>query len=323
MGRHLALRVLFGRAQNGDNAEIAAARMDRRGDFVVTPAVSRRARDGLDGRRHRGVVLIHTPLTTTSVLDEATDVVSMSAPWAGLLIATALPYRFLQALFLDQLLEVGSAASHYGNLLGTTANVTVATILLAFWGRAVYARACRLALGHRGAPGGEALRVRPVALASYVLTGATALLIGYVSLFTIVGFIVAVIFSGIAVGTMELNERVSVAEPFRKIFHFTKRVGIPIALSLVFLCALFVALFNLVVAFQLGQWLAGAVGGFDAPNWQVLFSGANRRFVLILFAGAIVLIEPFWIAAQVVFVRKAGAEESGDDLRRWFEELTT
>jgi hypothetical protein len=38
-------------------------------------------------------------------------------------------------------------------------------------------------------------------------------------------------------------------------------------------------------------------------------------------AGALLIVEPFWIAAQVLLVRKAGAEETGDDLRTWFEEL--
>lgn len=266
--------------------------------------------------------MIHTPLSTTAVIDEAADAVSLTAaPWVGVLMATALPYRFLQALFLDQLFEVGSGASHYGNLLGMTANVTVATILLALWGRAVYARACRLALARGSAPGAEALRVRPAALASYVLTASAAMLLGYIGLFTILGFVVAVIFSGIAIGTMELNDRVSVTAPFAKIFRYTKRVGVPIALVFIFFCAMFVALINLAAAFQLGQWLAGALGAFDAPNWQQLFGGGNRRFVLMLFAGAIVIVEPFWIAAHVIFVRKAGAEESGDDLRTWFDEL--
>jgi hypothetical protein len=82
-----------------------------------------------------------------------------------------------------------------------------------------------------------------------------------------------------------------------------------------------VALVNLAAAFQLGAWLAGAIGGFDAPRWQLLFSGDNRRFMLILAAGAVIVVEPFWIAANVVYVRKAGAEESGDDLRAWFDEL--
>ena len=44
-----------------------------------------------------------------------------------------------------------------------------------------------------------------------------------------------------------------------------------------------------------------------------------RRYIVT--AGAIMLVEPFWIAAYVVFVRKAGAQESGDDLRAWFAEL--
>ncbi|HYO75389.1 MAG TPA: hypothetical protein VE010_02905, partial [Thermoanaerobaculia bacterium] len=91
--------------------------------------------------------MIHTPLSTTSVLDEAADVVAATAaPWAGILILTALPYRILQALFLEQLIEVGSEAAHYGNLLGGTANLIVATFVLALWGRAVYARACRLGM---------------------------------------------------------------------------------------------------------------------------------------------------------------------------------
>jgi hypothetical protein len=41
----------------------------------------------------------------------------------------------------------------------------------------------------------------------------------------------------------------------------------------------------------------------------------------MLFAGAVMIVEPFWVAAHVVYVRKAGAEESGDDLKAWFAEL--
>jgi hypothetical protein len=41
----------------------------------------------------------------------------------------------------------------------------------------------------------------------------------------------------------------------------------------------------------------------------------------MIIAGALLVIEPFWIAANVLLVRKAGAAETGDDLRVWFEEL--
>ncbi|HEY0159098.1 MAG TPA: hypothetical protein VGF28_17560 [Thermoanaerobaculia bacterium] len=266
--------------------------------------------------------MIRAPLSTTSVLDEAADVVSLTAaPWAGLLMATSLPYRFLQALFLDQLIEVGADAARYGNLLGATANMTVLTIVLAFWGRAVYARACRIAASRGTTPGRETWRVPAAALASYILTASAATLLGYVALFTIAGFVVAVLVAGLAVGTLELNERVSLTRPFALIVRYSNRLGTLFALLFVLFCGAVVALVNLATAFQIGTWLAGAVAGFDAPKWQLLFTPGNRRFALMLAAGALVLVEPFWIAAHVVYVRKAGAEESGDDLRAWFEEL--
>jgi hypothetical protein len=265
--------------------------------------------------------LIRAPLSITSVLDESTDVVSMTAaPWAGVLVATALPYRFLQALFFDQLIEVGKDASQYGRLLGGTANLTVAAILLALWGRAVYARACRLALGRGTTPGREVWRVPAAALVSYFLTSSVLLVAGTLGVFTCLGVWVVSLVAGLAIGTMELNERVSVVEPFRLIRRYARAVTL-VGLSFVFFCALFVALFNLAAAFALGVWALGALGGFDAPRWELLFTGGNRRYLLMLVAGALVAVEPFWIAAHVVFVRKAGAQERGDDLRAWFEEL--
>jgi hypothetical protein len=265
--------------------------------------------------------LIRAPLSVSSVLDEAAETMAATAwPWAFLLAAATFPYRFVQAVFFDQLLEVGADAARYGNLLGATANLVVGTLLLSLAGRAVYARACGLAASG-GVAGLAALRVSPVAFASYVLTASAAVLVGYVTLFTIFGFAVAVMLSGIALGTMELNERVSLFGPFRLIFRHTRRVAIPVALCFVCFCALFVALANVSMAFSLGVWLARAFGGFDAPHWPILFGVANRRFILMLFVSAILLVEPFWIAANVVYVRKAGAEERGEDLRAWFHEL--
>jgi hypothetical protein len=264
--------------------------------------------------------LIRSPLSVTSVLDEATEVVRLAAPWAGLLVVTALPYRFLQALFLDQLIEAGGGAAHYGNLLGATANMIVGAILVALWGRAVYARACRLSLGREAAPGRETWRVPAAALASYILTSSVILLAGYISLFTCLGVVVAAMFAGLAIGTMELNERVSLFEPFRIMFR-TSRTMLLLAFVFVFFCAFFVALVNLAAAFALGVWAVSSIGGWDVPRWQVLFQPGNRRYLLMLAAGAFAAIEPFWIAAHVVFVRKSGAEERGDDLRTWFDDL--
>jgi hypothetical protein len=84
-----------------------------------------------------------------------------------------------------------------------------------------------------------------------------------------------------------------------------------------------VALINLFAAFAAGLWLAHAFGGAALVRWDILLSAANKHYILLLLAGAIVTIEPFWIAAHVVLVRKSGVAESGEDLRTWFRELQT
>ncbi|HYH08731.1 MAG TPA: hypothetical protein VEK11_16885 [Thermoanaerobaculia bacterium] len=266
--------------------------------------------------------MIRAPLSTTSVLDEAAEVVAATlSPWAALLILTSIPYRFLQAVFLDQLFEVGSEATRYGNLLGGTANLIVGSVLLTLWGRAVYARACTLAMGRGRVSGREPFRIGAAAFACYVLTASASMLLGWLTVFTVFGFVVAIMFAGVAVGTYSMNQRVSLKTPFTLIFRHTKRLGIPFALVFVFFVATLVAMLNLAYGLSLLTWLAGAIGGFDAPNWEILFSRFNRRYWFVLIAGAFVLLEPFWVAAHVIYVRKSGAEESGDDLRTWFREL--
>lgn len=265
--------------------------------------------------------MIRAPLSVTSVLDESADAVAVAAPWTAVLVLTSLPYRLAQILFVDRLFEAGSEAMRYGNVLGRTANLAVAAFVLSLFGRAVFARACRLGTQRGRTPGREVWRVSPAAFAAYLVTASTSLLLWFLALPTVIGVLVAVLFSGLAIGTMELNEQAGVRAPFRLIGRYAKRIAIPMALTLVFLVAFFVALLNVTVAFQAGVWLASALGGFDAPHWNVLFGFQNRRFVLLVIAGAVIAIEPFWVAAQVTFVRKAGAEESGEDLRIWLDEL--
>src|SRR5438477_4022515 len=107
VGRHLALRcVPRGEARNRPR-EIARRRLDR-GDAGLAPhTLSQREDHGLVRRAARGTPLIRAPLSTTAVLDEAADAVRLTAaPWGGLLIITALPYRFAQAIFADRLLAL-------------------------------------------------------------------------------------------------------------------------------------------------------------------------------------------------------------------------
>jgi hypothetical protein len=266
--------------------------------------------------------LIRTPFSTTSVLDEAADAVRLTAaPWAGLLVATAIPYRFAQAIFADRLISFGGDAVHYTDYLGTIASMTMAAFVFSRWGRLVFARAIRLASESGASPGAEALRVAPAALFNYVYVSAIAELCSLLTLVTFLAPAFCTMLSGLAVGTAELNDQPSIAAPFRRIARYGRDLKIAAALMLVFVCALAVAAVNVAAAFSVALWLAGAVGGWDVHRWSILVSPNNHRFILMIMAGAVIALEPFWIAAHVTLVRKAGVAESGDDLRAWFEEL--
>src|SRR2546428_4589927 len=121
VGRHLALREMPGRQARLGANRIAFRRLAGIDLFLAASAVCQRADDGVGRSAAVGNVLIHAPLSTTSVLDESTDIVSMvAAPWAAVVIATAIPYRFMQAGFVLRPLGMGCVASRSGNLLGTT-----------------------------------------------------------------------------------------------------------------------------------------------------------------------------------------------------------
>jgi hypothetical protein len=269
--------------------------------------------------------LIRAPLSTTAVLDEAADAVRLTAaPWGGLLIITALPYRFAQAIFADRLLELGGDAVHYGNYLGSLASLTMVAFVISRYGRLVFARAIRRQLDagtSQSGAGATPLRVSPASFANYVYTSAVAELISIATLITCIAPLLSTMLSGLAIGTAELNDQPSLVAPFRRIGRYGRELKIVAAMVLVFGCAFFVAALNILAAFGIGMWLASSIGGWDLHRWTILMSFENHRFVVMLIAGAVLALEPFWIAAHVTLVRKAGAAESGDDLRAWFEEL--
>jgi hypothetical protein len=270
--------------------------------------------------------LIRAPLSTSSVLDETSEAVArVAAPWAGVLLATSMPYRFMQVLFIERLQELGSSASHYGNALGRLANLTVLAFLLSLLGRAVYARAVRLSEEEgeteerRSRLSAAPLRVPPVALASYIYTAALTEVVFLFSLFTIVAVPLAIMLSALAIGTMELNREIGLRAPLRLILRYLKSSRTQLAVTLIFALSLLMVWVNLNSLAQLLLWLADVFGGVNAARWQLLMGSSH--FGWLSFAGAILILEPFWVAANVVLVRKAGAMESGDELRLWFREL--
>jgi len=89
----------------------------------------------------------------------------------------------------------------------------------------------------------------------------------------------------------------------------------------VFAVAVLIVFVNLYFVFQIGLWLAGAIPGVDPTPWETVLSPDNRSFLLVLVAGAVLAVEPFWVAALTVFVHKARSRDTGEDLRLWFERL--
>jgi hypothetical protein len=83
--------------------------------------------------------------------------------------------------------------------------LTCLAFLLSLWGRAAYARACRLTSASGVAPGREGLRVPLAALAGYVFVASIAEAVTYLTIVT--GIALGAILSGLAIGTMELNEQ--------------------------------------------------------------------------------------------------------------------
>lgn len=266
--------------------------------------------------------MIRAPLSTTSVLDETTEVVSRAAaPWAAVVAATSLPYRFMQVLFIERVVELGGNATHYGRALGAIANLTLVAFIVSRWGRAVWARACRLSEANGVTPGREVWRVPFVAFASYLFVSAIAELLYYATSFTLVGPPLAMMFAGLAIGTIELNTRPGIMPPLRVMAHYSNVSRQLAALVFIFFVATGVAFINLFASFAAGEWLVHAFTSVNLARWDILLSFKNKHFIYLLIAGAIVIVEPFWIAAHVVLVRRAGVAETGEDLRRWFRGL--
>jgi hypothetical protein len=261
------------------------------------------------------------PLSVTALLDETVDVVAAAAPWSAIPIAAALPYRFLQVLFVERLLDLGDDARHYAHALGRLATLTILAFVVSLLARAVWLRICGLAHRRAAIRTADALRVPPAALLSYLFTSALLTALLHAIWITVIAIPLLVLVGGLAAGTMELNERPSLLEPLRLIRRHSKHARILLALLFVFAIAVGAAAANLYACFAAALWLAHAFATADLARWNGLLGFGNSHFVLLLVAGALAAVEPFWLAANVLVVRNAGAAESGDDLRQRLEEL--
>lgn len=284
------------------------------------------------------------------MLDDAAELVVRTVPeWAAVLALASLPLRLLEVHFANRLLQLGAhAGDHLHHLLSISWLVTIA-LLPALCGRAVFARACAMALqsGTRVSPG-LALRLPGAGLAGYLYAA-----IVWTGLFQALGWMILplpllALGSGLAAATAPLTRDADTARdegsaggagdgggprggepqarpgPLASLARALRGAPPPatcVGLAVTFGVALAVAALNLYALVRLCLWLAGGVSGLDLAAWSLALGAGNRHFLLLLAAGAVALVEPFWLAALVVGVRAARARESGEDLVARLAEL--
>lgn len=267
-----------------------------------------------------------TGVQVSAVLDESAELVSRDVPgWAALLALSSLPLRFLEAHFFNRLLQLDeSAPQHVAYLVSLSWLVAIA-FLPALWGRAVYAHACSLALsgraGSRQAPASLVLHLPIGTLVSYAYAATVAELLIVALGWTWIAMPVLALYAGLLAATAPLQEKPGLLAPLtlplRQLRPFFPFLGI----TSVFVLAVPVVLLNLYALFKIGLALATGTSGFDLSWWNVTLSLDNQQFVILVIAGAVTILEPFWIAALVAAVRRARAQESGEDLAAWFAEI--
>jgi hypothetical protein len=270
--------------------------------------------------------LTRSGVPVSAVLDEAAELVRALPGWAGLLALASFPLRFAEAHFVNRLAQLGAESTEYMNHLTAISWVITFALLPALWGRAVFARACSLALSG-GAPGlgripaRQVLRLSPAGFLSYVWVALVFEALFFAVGWTVVALPLVALLIGLAAATSPLQERPGLLASLLVVLRNGRPLGTLLGLTIVFVVALPVAFLNLSVLFWFLLWLAGGTTGLDLTWWQVALTWNNRQFVLLVLAGSLSLIEPFWLAALVATVRRARAQQSGEDLRAWFAAL--
>lgn len=271
--------------------------------------------------------MIRTRLTTGAVLDAAVDLVSRRLPGpAGLLILTSLPLRFLEAWLANRLIQLGDDASDHVSYLTSLSLLVSAALIPAIWGRAVFARSCALALsaggeGFHRLPLRDRLRLPLAGFLSYLYAATFFELLFIATEWTLVAIPVLALLTGLAAATSPLEDRPGFFASLLRVARNARPLGVLAGLTTVFLFALPVAFINLSALFQILVWAAGLMTGATDSWWQAALSWYNQQFVILAVAGAMLLVEPFWIASLVVTVRQARARQSGEDLAAWFDAL--
>lgn len=264
-----------------------------------------------------------------TVLDAAARIVpDVASPWMGVLWLTALPLRFLQLYFVVQLTRLDEP-SKYLYYFWNLAAWTFAAFVVSLYGRAVFVRACRIAQ-HDGASTG--LEPFKVPLNDFLPYLYTSLLIEFFFYLSIVMFAwpLAIVFAGIAAAA---SQGIGGPKVFRAPMDILAIAGNwkpLLGSTLVFTLSLLFVFINLNVLVKLLLFLGAPLIGESLPRWEYIFAPMWENVPLpkhgivtgLMSVATVLVVEPFWLAANVELVQIARSRRSGDDMRLWFKNLS-
>ena len=266
------------------------------------------------------------------ILDETHGAVTRTAgPWLGVLWLCTIPYRLAQVYFIHEVINLGGAAPQYSRHLEALALVVFALLLLAVYGRAVYVRACLLALQSGAGAGREALRVPVAQLVNSIYGALVCEVLFAMTAWMFVSVPVLAVPTGLVYVAALRTERPGLVRPLVEIGRLMAGFRAMLGLTATFAVAVPIAFINFYMALLLGLWAASSLGGDSLARWTHLLRPIHPMFellpgepltALICTAGALLIIEPFWLAALTVYVHRTRLRQSGEDLRLRFRVLT-
>jgi hypothetical protein len=272
-------------------------------------------------------------LSPIGILDDTHGAVQrVAAPWLGVLWLGLLPFRFLQAHFIRELIHLGSRAGEYGSYLEGLAWALFGALVPAVYVRAVYVRATFLELQSGARVGAEALRVPAAQLLTSLYLALVAEVVFALTAWMIFTVPLLVLPAGLAYAVAARTDRPGLIRPLGDIVRLLAGVNAIAGLEFAFALALGAVFVNIYMAFRLGLWAVDALGGDSLSRWELLLRPAHPVFlpflpgdplmIVICIAGSLLVVEPFWLAALSVYVHKSNQRQTGEDLRLRFRQLT-
>ena len=266
------------------------------------------------------------------ILDDTHGAVArIASPWLGVLWLLTAPYRFAQVYFLRELFALGAHAPEYGGYLDHLAWILFATFIPAVVGRAVYVRACLLGMQSGSRVGREALRVPPAQLLNSFYGAMLVEVLFCLTAWTFVAVPMLAGPAGLVYVAATRTERPGLFKPLFETARLMAGLRAMGGLLITYAVALLIAMLNVYVGLRAGLWVATTVAGDSLARWEHLLRPVHPLFpllpgepltVLLCLGGAMLAVEPFWLASLTVYVHRTRLKQSGEDLRLRFRLLT-